>query len=103
MAPTKAAAAKTLDFNFIELWCDLNKGLDQRREEVEEEIGPPTERNYQNPEHTRVMEELLWIRRHRSIPADREWVRWVDPSNPEKSVTVLYADGRVYWIAKKGF
>jgi hypothetical protein len=93
-----------LDFNFIELWYDLNNhGLYQRREDVEEEIGPPTERNYQNPEHTKVMEELLWIHRHDSVPAGREWVRWVDPRNPEKSVTVLYAGGKVYWMSKKGF
>lgn len=104
VAPAQATAPTPLDFNLVELWWDRSVGaLEQRRDEVEEEIGPPTERNYQNPEHIKVMKELLWIYRHSSIPLDREWVRWVDPRNPEKSVTVLFAGGKVYWKSKKGF
>jgi hypothetical protein len=37
------------------------------------------------------------------VPPDQEWVRWVDPRDPSRSVTVLFAGGKVYDRFKTGF
>ena len=83
-------------------WWYANRWLFQTRDEVEAEIGPPTERVPWTPELVRRTDEVRHMNRDR-VPPDQEWMRWVDPKDPSRSVTVLFAGGKVYDRFKTGF
>lgn len=67
------------------------------REEVEQLLGPPATLVWQ-PRFADV-EERLKV----GAPTRRIWEMWTDPREPSKSVTILFADGYVRYIEKKGF
>jgi hypothetical protein len=76
-------------------------------EQVEEIIGPPTERHAGGPDLQDAERHAEHSHRHLGIPSGRYWNRWVDPEDGGRWVAVLYAGPyraeQVYWILKKGF
>jgi hypothetical protein len=91
-----------VDFEEVEAWY-YRERLHQTREEVEAEIGLPTERLVWTRELVELTAVEEHMNRHFGLPTDRVWVRWTDTKNPSKSVTVLFAAGKVYRKIKKGF
>jgi len=90
------------EFHFVEYRYD-HVGNTATRERVEELLGPPTEPIVISPELEEIIPDLEWSNRHFGLPADRVWVRWTDPRDPSKSVTILFAGDRVYHKMKTGF
>ena len=90
------------EFRLVVDWYDYVY-LTQSRREVEELLGPPTQHAVQAPEFAELIKVLEHSNRHLGLPADREWVRWVDPANPERSATILFAGDKVYYKTHVGF
>jgi hypothetical protein len=74
------------------------------REEVEELLGPPSPLD-----DTWVPYFPQWMalaeHNHRDfgIPNDRFWEVWTDPEHEGKGVAILFAGGKVYYKAWRGF
>jgi hypothetical protein len=81
--------------------------LGDSREQVEEVIGPPTERHAGGPELDEAGADAEHSHRHLGIPGGRFWHLWSDPKDGGRWVAVLYAGPypaeEVYWKLKKGF
>jgi hypothetical protein len=103
--PARPAAvpAGPVDFEEVVQWHTRRVGLLQTRADVEAEIGPPTEQAPPSPYLDERLERVLHSSRHVGVPADREWVRWVDPNDPTRSVTVLFAGGQVFDMFRTGW
>ena len=91
-----------LDFNVVkERYAEVR--LFSTREQVEELFGPPTNRVFPEPdlqEYRGVAQHNMW---RLGIPGDPIWDTWSDPNDEGTWVAVLYAGGKVYHKAKKGF
>jgi hypothetical protein len=73
------------------------------RKEAEQLLGPPTEIAVREPELVDRLEQIEFWNRHLGLPDGRVWVRWTDPNDKETSITVLFADEKVYYKLKSGF
>ena len=73
------------------------------RAEVERLLGPPTESHVVDPRFDGIEESLEWSNRHLGLPRNsRIWRKWVDSDDNSKSITILFADGKVYyWLKSK--
>ena len=101
-APATPAPRTPVEFEEVEWWYH-NRWLFQTREQVEAELGPPTRHVPWNPELVERVGAVEHSNRHFGVPRDQVWLQWVDPKDPGKSVTVLFAGGKVYDKFKKGF
>jgi hypothetical protein len=91
-----------LDFGLVEQRFDkLNRFAS--RDDALQLLGMPTDWYVADPELPRLMEEIEHSNRHLGLPKPHVWVRWSDPKDPNKSVTVLFANDTVYYIFKRGF
>jgi hypothetical protein len=96
-----------LDFPVIEeRYSRLFPYMHITRSEVEQLLGPPTERNVFEAE-LRTFELALENGGRNFMPRVRVWDRWSDPNDGSRWVAVLYdghsASGNFYWPLKKGF
>jgi hypothetical protein len=77
------------------------------REEVEELLGPPTQRHAAGPDLQEAELAAQYSSRHVEMPVDRFWHKWVDTNDEARWVAVLYAgqdtEYKVCWILKNGF
>jgi hypothetical protein len=74
------------------------------REEVYELLGPPSSINSAwGPDLRRWAERAEHSNRHLGIPDGGFWDLWIDPRDGSKGIAILFAGGKVYHIAKKGF
>jgi hypothetical protein len=97
------AARAPVDFELVMDWYYRSQ-LWEPREEVEFQLGPPTLGHVEGPRLAQV--ETYWadyFSPPARVPRPRVWVRWVDPRDPRRSVTVLFGNGKVYHKEKAGF
>lgn len=74
--------------------------LQLSREQVEELLGPPSNRVFPEADLQKCLEHAEHSHRHLGIPQNRVWDTWSDPKDEDKWIAVLYADGKAYWDAK---
>jgi len=97
--PPTPGPMKPLDFKVIQQRFD-QVGQTTRYEEVWQLLGPPSSR-----EGLPDVEEMILYHPDR-YPDDvksRIWLRWTDPNDQEKWVTLLLFDNKVYLKYKNGF
>jgi hypothetical protein len=95
-------AAPPLDFKLIE--ARYNKvGLFVSRDEVRKLLGPPTELPFWEPGLEQLTADVEQWNMHSELPSDRIWVRWTDPNDKGKCVTIFFAGNQVRFKFKKGF
>ncbi len=97
--PPTPGPMKPFDFKVIMQRFD-QVGQTTRYEEVWQLLGPPSSR-----EGLPVEEDMILYHPDR-YPDDvksRIWLRWADPNDQEKWVTLLLFDNKVYLKYKKGF
>jgi hypothetical protein len=76
------------------------------RQEVAELLGPPSPPRDYGVWKADLRQWEEWaeqFNRHLGIPSDRSWELWTDPKEEGKGVAILFAEGKVYHRAKKGF
>ena len=72
----------------------------QRREEVEELLGPPSAQGVPEPRFA-GWEARLDNGGRNFVPQDRIWEKWINPDDEQRWIAILFADRKVHFKARK--